>query len=109
MKRKVTINRPEISAQEIAQRKDFNSVLKNSSPDTGGKTPFGKPWFLSSLAVATLAVITTAVWLNRDAKPLAQKPVAAPALGAQGLVHQRSTSSRKAISECHERRCAFSL
>ena len=99
MKRKVTINRPEISAQEIAQRKDFNSVLKNSSPDTGGKTPFGKPWFLSSLAVATLAVITTAVWLNRDAKPLAQKPVAAPAADSAALeAFYKAEQSKPCIS-----------
>lgn len=75
MKRKVNLNRPGISSEEIAQRKDFNSVLKNSSPNAASKPLFKKPWFLSSIAVATLAIITTAVLLNQKNKPIAEKPV----------------------------------
>lgn len=65
MKRKVNINRPKLSSDEINQRKDFDSVLKNN-PGIAAKPLLKKPWFLSSLVVATVAIITTVVLLNKD-------------------------------------------
>lgn len=64
MKRKLNINRPEISSEEIAQRKNFDSVLKNHA-NISGKPLFKKPWFLSSVIVATVAIVTTVILLNQ--------------------------------------------
>lgn len=66
MKRKININRPEISSEEIAKGKKFDSVLKKHVPTN---TPiFKKPWFLSSVIVATVAVIATIVLLPKATK-----------------------------------------
>jgi len=67
MKRKVNIDRPEISSEEISQRKDFDSVLKNNA-GASGKPLLKKPWFLSSVVVATVAIITAAIFLNQESK-----------------------------------------
>lgn len=56
MKRKTNINRPEISAEEIAKGKNFNSVLNGQVTIT--KPFFKKGWFLSSVVIATVGVIT---------------------------------------------------
>jgi hypothetical protein len=64
MKRKININRPRISADEISQRKNFDSVLKNSA-GMGAKPLLKKPWFLSSVVVATAVIITTVILLNK--------------------------------------------
>ncbi|MDO9187925.1 MAG: hypothetical protein Q7W13_18100 [Bacteroidia bacterium] len=56
MKRKTNINRPEISSEEIAKGKNFNSVLNEQVTIT--KPFFKKGWFLSSVVVATVGVIT---------------------------------------------------
>lgn len=74
MKRKINLNRSKISADEISQRKDFNSVLKNN-PATAAKPLFKKPWFLSSVVVATAVIVTTALVLNKKeaVKPLVQE------------------------------------
>lgn len=67
MKRKVNINRPEISSAEIARRKNFDSVLKQSK--IGGTKPLiKKPWFLSSVVAVTVAVVATVVLLNQNKK-----------------------------------------
>lgn len=67
MKRKVNINRPEISPEEIIKRKNFDSVLKHHT-NAGGKPFFKKPWFMTSVIVATVALVTTLVLLNNDKK-----------------------------------------
>ncbi len=76
MKRKVNINRPKISSEEIAKHKNFDSVLKNKpNLSSGGKTLLKKPWFLSSMVVVTAAIVTTAVLMNKNSQQTAQ-PVA---------------------------------
>ncbi len=66
MKRKININRPEISSEEIAKGKNFDSVLKKHG---SANTPvFKNPWFLSSVIVTTVAVITTIVMLKNEPK-----------------------------------------
>lgn len=72
MKKKVNINRPEISAEEIAQHKNFDSVLKNHA-NISAKPLFKKPWFLSSVIVATVAIVTTIVFLNNDSRTKVQQ------------------------------------
>jgi len=67
MKRKVNLNRPEISSAEIAKRKDFDSVLKQSA-SVGGKPLIKKPWFLSSVVAVTIAIVATVVLLNQNTK-----------------------------------------
>lgn len=67
MNRKVNLNRPEISSEEILKRKNFDSVLKQAKP-IGAKPLFKKPWFLSSVVVVSIAVIVTAVLLNQNKK-----------------------------------------
>lgn len=67
MKRKVNLNRPEISADEINQRKNFDSVLKNNG-NISAKPLIKKPWFLSSLVVATIAIIAIVVVSNNSSK-----------------------------------------
>ncbi len=65
MKRKININRPPVSADEIKQKRNFDSVLKNHA--TVSKPFFKKPWFLSGAIVASVAIIATVLFLNRDA------------------------------------------
>ncbi|MGQ0826819.1 MAG: hypothetical protein ACT4ON_00335 [Bacteroidota bacterium] len=72
MKRKVNIDRPKISSEEISQRKNFDSVLKNNA-SMSGKSLFKKPWFLSGV-VATVAIIVTAVFLTQDSRLKTQDP-----------------------------------
>ena len=67
MKRKVNINRPEISSAEIAKRKNFDSVLKQTT-NVGAKPLIKKPWFLSSVVAVTIAIVTTVVFLNKNNK-----------------------------------------
>jgi len=68
MKRKVNINRPKPSADEINQHKNFDSVLKNTA-GMGAKPLLKKPWFLSSMVVVTAAIITTALVLTKKEQP----------------------------------------
>ncbi len=57
MKKKVNIDRPKISSEEIASRKDFGSLLKNLKPPV---KPFYKTvWFMSGIA-ATVGVLAIA-------------------------------------------------
>lgn len=67
MKRKTNINRPEIRADEINQRKNFDSVL-NQHLKIHAKPFFKKPWFLSSMAVTTVALIISVVLINSNEK-----------------------------------------
>lgn len=67
MKRKVNLNRPEISSAEIAKRKNFDSVLKQSV-SVGAKPLIKKPWFLSSVVAVTIAIVTTVVLMNKNNK-----------------------------------------
>lgn len=67
MKRKVNINRPEISSAEIAKRKNFDSVLKQTT-SVGAKPLIKKPWFLSSVVAVTIAIVTTVVLMNQNNK-----------------------------------------
>ncbi len=66
MKRKTNINRPQISSDEINQRKNFDSVLKTHLKTS--KPFFKKPWFLSSMVVASLAIVTTVILLKNKSK-----------------------------------------
>jgi len=87
MKKKININRPEISSQEIAQRKNFDAVLKNNAMHAAPKTLLQKPWFLSGVVVATIAIVTTAVLLTQHPK------TTAPAAAADST----SASDQKAL------------
>lgn len=64
MNRKINIDRPNLSSQEIASRQDFSSLMKQLPKVT--KPPFYKTgWFITTLAsVAGIAVITTNFVLN---------------------------------------------
>ncbi len=59
MKKKVNLNRPQISSEEISKGKNFDSVLKTHI--TVSKPLYQKPWFLSSVIVTVAAVITAVV------------------------------------------------
>lgn len=72
MKRKTNLNRPEISLAEIAKRKNFDSVLKQTT-SVGAKPLMKKPWFLSSVVAVTIAIVTTVVLMNQDKK--ADQPI----------------------------------
>jgi hypothetical protein len=78
MKRKVNLNRPQISSEEILSRKNFDSVLKGQVKLTG-KPLLKKPWFLSSVIAVTVAIVATVVLLNKNANttpnPESQKEV----------------------------------
>ncbi len=76
MKRKININRPEISSAEIAKRKNFDSVLKQAKP-MGAKPMIKKFWFLSSVVAVTIAVITTVVLVNQNKTTENNQPLVA--------------------------------
>lgn len=58
------MNRPKPSADEINQRRNFDSVLKNSLKP-GSKPLIKKPWFLSSVMVTAAVIIATVMVLNK--------------------------------------------
>src|SRR5688572_22544304 len=67
MKKKVNLNRPEISSEEIAQRKNFDAVLKGQAGGSSAvKGLLKKPWFLSGVVAVIVAVVVTAVVLNNQ-------------------------------------------
>src|SRR5437868_3651222 len=91
MKRKINVNRPEISSQEIAQRKNFDSVLKQAKVGGGGgagKPFFRKPWFLTGAVVAVVAVVATILMTKSDDKNNSDK-------GTIAENGQQVTDSRK--------------
>ncbi|CAG5077488.1 hypothetical protein [Parvicella tangerina] len=64
MKRKINIDRPSLSSQEIASRQDFTSLIKQLPKVT--KPPFYKTgWFITTVASVTgILVITTNFIMN---------------------------------------------
>lgn len=67
MKKKININRPEISSDEIVKRKNFDSILKQHTPIS--KPLFKNPWFFSgAIAVVVAAAVATFLLKNNDAK-----------------------------------------
>jgi len=56
MKKKININRPEMSSEEIAKGKNFDSVLKKHIK--ANMPVYKKTWFLSSIVLAVVAVVT---------------------------------------------------
>jgi hypothetical protein len=66
MKRKINIDRPELSSEEIASRQDFSSVMKQLPKVT--KPPIYKTgWFITTVAsIAGIAIITTNFILNDE-------------------------------------------
>lgn len=68
MKKKLNINRPEISSDEILKRKNFESVLKQHTPMS--KPLFKNPWFFSGAiaVVVVAAAVATFLLKNNDAK-----------------------------------------
>jgi hypothetical protein len=74
MKRKINIDRPKVSVEEISQRKNFDSVLKGSAA-MGAKPLLKKPWFLSSVVAITAAIIATVLVINKK-DPAGSRPSA---------------------------------
>ena len=68
MKKKINLNRPEISSEEILKRKNFDSVLKQTT-SVGAKPLLKKPWFLSSVVAVSIAIVATVVLLNKNKTP----------------------------------------
>ena len=67
MNRKVNLNRPKISSEEILKRKNFDSVLKQSVL-SGAKPFFKKPWFLSSVVALSIALVATVLLTTKNTK-----------------------------------------
>ena len=65
MKRKVNINRPSISAEEIAKGKNFSELAKMANPVD---LPFYKSsWFATSIAGVSLVVALVAFhYINQE-------------------------------------------
>ncbi len=88
MKKKVNINRPDISSEEISKGKNFDSVLKQH---TVISKPFYKsPWFLSGGGIALVGAVTIVMLQlkNTDtSKPVAviQDVVAADSIALEGF------------------------
>lgn len=59
MKKKVNINRAELSSQEILKRKNFDSVLKQHT--LINKPFYKKNWFLAGAGIAVLATVAVIV------------------------------------------------
>lgn len=66
MKRKINIDRPDISAEEIAKGKNFDSVLKKQT--IINKPLIKKPWFIASVIVAAATVITAISLLSEKSQ-----------------------------------------
>jgi hypothetical protein len=64
MKKKVNLNRPEISSEEIAKSKNFDSVLKNQKAINNPL--YKKPFFLAGIIIATIAAITSIILLTKE-------------------------------------------
>lgn len=65
MKKKININRPEISSDEIVKRKNFDSILKQHTPMS--KPLFKNPWFFSGAFAVVIATVVVAFLLkNKD-------------------------------------------
>ena len=60
MKKKVNVNRPDMSSEEILKRKNFDSVLKQHT--IINKPFYKKPWFLSGAGIAVLATVAAIVF-----------------------------------------------
>ena len=59
MKRKININREKLSSEEIAKRRDFNSLMKGY---TVVKKPFWKHWsFISGVSAVVVAVAAVTI------------------------------------------------
>jgi len=64
-KRKTTIDRPKLSSEEILATKNFGAVLSGITKIV--KPVYKQPWFLSSVVVATAAVVTVVIMHNNGA------------------------------------------
>lgn len=64
MKKKININRPDISSEEISERKNFDSILKQHVP--ASKPFFKKPWFIGGVGIAAVAIVATVITLNQQ-------------------------------------------
>lgn len=95
MKRKININRPQISANEINQRKNFDSVLKHKT-NIGAKTLFKKPWFLSSVVVASIGIVTSIVLLNQHPSSKVTLSTSSP-LSINSVEGQQSTTTSDSL------------
>lgn len=72
MKRKINLNRETISSEEIAKKKDFQSVLKQHA---AGSLPFyKKAWFAGGMAVTAAAIITTLLLMPKKETVVQQHP-----------------------------------
>ena len=64
MKRKINIDRPDLSAKEIASRQDFSSLMKQL-PKVSKPPIYKTGWFITTVAsVAGIAIVTTNFILN---------------------------------------------
>lgn len=64
MKRKINLNREQISNQEIEQRKDFDSVLKKYR--TFSKPFYKKSWFTGGMAAVAVGVFVSLLVLQKQ-------------------------------------------
>jgi hypothetical protein len=72
MKRKININREKVTPEEVAKRRDFNSLMKSY---TVMKKPFWKHWsFIAGASSVIVAAIATVVYLQVSS-PSADTPV----------------------------------
>lgn len=74
MEKKVNINRPQISADEIAKRKDVNSLLQQH---VAMKPFYKKPWFWSGAGIATVGLVASLILVNNKNKDVTKLPITA--------------------------------
>lgn len=64
MKRKININRPRLSPQEIAKYRNFNTLLAQYRKT--GKPIFRKPWFYGNIFLFAVAILALVNYLNKE-------------------------------------------
>ncbi len=81
MKKKIYINRPEMSSNHIAAHKDFGALQQGFQPPSGGGGGASSGFFTKTVYLATGIVITTValtIWYftgNKDANELATQTI----------------------------------
>ena len=70
---KIRRDRPRVSSEEIAQRKDFDSLLNDHL--IMNRPFFKNPWFFGVTGMATLGLLIGGIYSFTSTKPVETEPI----------------------------------